>query len=243
MIGTSGLRICIASTGLGHVTRGAESWASDLGKTLAQRGERVILCKGAGAVDSIPIDAHVVLVSSAIKKAHKRVDYLIDELAQVRAQRPDLPLWLVIAGGREGDTDELVRKAERALGDRVRFAIQFPRDRMPELYRMADVFAHGSLFEMFGTVLLEATASGVPCIVHEHPVMKWVIGPGGIATDLSTEGNLADALIEVLDDRRKREQIGLVARQHCHQKFRKEIVVEQMIRYYQRVVDRKQVAA
>src|SRR5678816_846976 len=42
------MRICIASTGLGHVARGIESWAHDLGHVLHERGHSVTLCKGGG---------------------------------------------------------------------------------------------------------------------------------------------------------------------------------------------------
>src|SRR5687767_7451858 len=42
-------RIAIASSGLGHVSRGIEAWADDLAAALAARGEAIILCKGAGA--------------------------------------------------------------------------------------------------------------------------------------------------------------------------------------------------
>src|SRR4051812_43755393 len=42
------VRIAIASSGLGHVARGVESWANDLGAALAARGERVLLFKGGG---------------------------------------------------------------------------------------------------------------------------------------------------------------------------------------------------
>src|SRR5690349_5393720 len=42
------MRIAIASSGLGHVTRGIEAWAADVGAALATRGERVTLFKGGG---------------------------------------------------------------------------------------------------------------------------------------------------------------------------------------------------
>jgi hypothetical protein len=44
--GGRNVRIAIASSGLGHVARGIESWAADLGKALAERGERIALFKG-----------------------------------------------------------------------------------------------------------------------------------------------------------------------------------------------------
>ena len=41
-------RIVVASSGLGHVARGIEAWAADLGGALYRRGLDVTLCKGGG---------------------------------------------------------------------------------------------------------------------------------------------------------------------------------------------------
>src|SRR5262249_6637429 len=145
-----------------------------------------------------PGDALVVLVAAAIKRHHKRIDYLLDEFARLRQLAPGLPAWLVVAGGHEADTDDLVREGQSRLGDRVRFLLRFPRPRMPDLYRAADVFALCSLKEMMPIALLEAEASGLPCVVHHHPVMTWMVGPGGQAIDMAPPGALADALRALL---------------------------------------------
>src|SRR5438270_747300 len=119
------MNIAIASSGLGHVARGVEAWAADLGRALAERGESVLLAKAAGCwkptwttipnfTDTdvyspgdgaalrgelgIPPDALVVLSVAAIKRSHKRVDHLLREFAALRAARPELPVWLVVAG-------------------------------------------------------------------------------------------------------------------------------------------------
>ena len=47
-----GRSIAIAASGLGHVARGNEAWAEDLGRALADRGESVILCKGGGRAEA-----------------------------------------------------------------------------------------------------------------------------------------------------------------------------------------------
>src|SRR5688500_18599560 len=47
----AGLRIAIASSGLGHVARGIEGWAQDVASALADRGESVTLFKGAGTAE------------------------------------------------------------------------------------------------------------------------------------------------------------------------------------------------
>src|SRR5579864_8728704 len=45
------LKIVVASSGLGHVSRGIEAWADDLATALAERGFPVILCKGGGIAE------------------------------------------------------------------------------------------------------------------------------------------------------------------------------------------------
>ena len=382
-------KICIASSGLGHVARGIEAWADDLGKALATRGEDVILCKGAGkpqadfervvscwtreadktrmllrwmphrfgwrigmgsgygveqttfahnlikllnaeqidvlhvqdpqvailvqsasewgrvktrtilahgteeplafqnkitylqhlapwhmeeARDSgffketwtalpnfidtdrfhpgtsealrrelkIPNDGVVILAAAAIKRKHKRVDYLAKEFRTLLDRHADLPAWLVVAGGWESQTDEVIAEARHLLGDRVRFLVRFPRLRMAELYRAADIFTLGSLKEMMPIALLEASSSGLPCIVNQHPVMQWMIGPGGDAADLSREHGWADTVAPLLRQRQRREELGRLAREHCLQNFSRDRVVDRIMDYYDFVLHHDQ---
>lgn len=184
----------------------------------------------------IPSDAVVTLAAAAIKRGHKRIDWLIGEFAELRKRRPDLPLWLVVAGGREAETDELIAEGRRHLGDRVRFLVRFPRERMAELYRASDVFTLASLKEMMPIALLEATGCGLPCLVHPHPVMRWMIGPGGRTVDMTAPGALAGVLIELASDPSERARLGAAGRRHCVENFGKQRVVDQILEYYQFVL-------
>ena len=183
----------------------------------------------------IPENAVVVLTAAAIKRHHKRIDYLISEFGLLRREHPDLPVWLVIAGGWENDTDELTSLAQSMLGDRVRVLVRFPRSRMPELYRAADVFVLTSLKEMMPIAVLEATASGLPCVVHHHPILEWMVGPGGMAGDLSRDGSLAAMVEGLVRDMPTRHELGRRARSHCVENFGQETVVDQIQAYYGRV--------
>ena len=184
----------------------------------------------------IPPHGWVVLTVAAIKREHKRIDYLIEEFGRLLRQRPDLPAWLVVAGGREADTDELVRLGKDKLGERARFLVRFPRERMPDLYRTADVFALCSLMEMMPIALLEAAASGLPCVVHRHPVMTWMTGGGGRAIDMAAEGGLSAALAELLASGEACHEAGAAAREHCVNNFGREQVVDQIVDYYRQVL-------
>lgn len=180
----------------------------------------------------IPDDACVVLTAAAVKRDHKRIDHLLAEFARLREAAPDLAMWLVVAGGREADTDDLVRQGREALGDRVRFLVQFPRTRMADLYRAADLFVLCSLREMMPIALIEAAASGLPCVTHRHPVLEWITGSGGRAVDMAAPGALAGALAELAADSTGRDRLGAAARTHAVAAFGREQVVAQLLDYY-----------
>jgi 1,2-diacylglycerol 3-alpha-glucosyltransferase len=125
-----------------------------------------------------------------------------------------------------------VEEGQRLLGDRVRFLVRFPRQRMPDLYRAANAFTLCSLKEMMPIALLEAIASGLPCIVNRHPVLEWIAGPGGETIDMTQTGALASAVERVFADHPKRQTLSAAGRQHCEQNFALEPVVDEICKYY-----------
>ncbi len=177
-------------------------------------------------------DALVVMTAAAIKRTHKRIDALIEEFALLREARPDLNAYLVIAGGEEKETQSVIEQGNRLLGDRVRFCVKYPRERMADLYRLADVFVLASLKEMMPIALLEATATGLPCVVNNHPVMRWMVGAGGACIDMTTRGTLCTAVEGLVADRARAREIGSAARAHCVEQFGKDAVVDRVLAFY-----------
>jgi glycosyltransferase involved in cell wall biosynthesis len=172
------------------------------------------------------------------QRHHKRIDYLLQEFHTFRQANPELPVWLVIAGGWEKDTDELIAEGKSVLGDRVRFLVRFPRSRIPDLYRSADFFVLPSLFEMMPIALLEAQASGLPSVIHEHPNLTWATGTGGVATDLSITGRLAKNLWQLAADCGRRRALSASARAHCVANFSEPVVIGQILANYERIAAR-----
>ena len=72
----------------------------------------------------IPEDALVVLSVAAIKRHHKRIDWLLREFADLSRQHGAPDAYLIVAGGWENDTDDLIAEGERLLGDRARFLVR-----------------------------------------------------------------------------------------------------------------------
>lgn len=149
----------------------------------------------------IPDDAYVVLTACALSATHKRLNYVIDEVAASWADT-----WLVACGQETNETADLRRLAEQRLPGRFRF-ISRPYDQMHKIYGCADAFILGSLTEGLGLVFLEAMASGLPVIAHNGPVYQWVLEGYAAAhsADLAVPGAAGDVIARLRQDK------GLVA--------------------------------
>ena len=193
----------------------------------------------------IPAEAFVVGCVAAVKKDHKRVDYLIREVAaQGRGSGVEgrgACSFLLIAGARTEETRDLEALAEETVPGRHRIVLDRPRDAMPELYRAMDVFVLPSLFEMMPIALLEALASGVPALAHRQAVVQWMIGEaepdvraGGQSIDMAEEGALARALAAITPA--WQAEHGANARNRAVAVFARDVVVDQYMAYYRQVL-------
>jgi 1,2-diacylglycerol 3-alpha-glucosyltransferase len=137
----------------------------------------------------IPKESRVVLTVAALKREHKRLDYLIKEIAKMGDS-----VWLLAAGQRTDETRSLEMEAERLLGGRWRF-VSWPHETIHFLYGAADIFVLTSLTEGLPIVLLEAMASGLPIITHDGPLYRWVLGKSKTQiVDMTQEGSLTKAI-------------------------------------------------
>jgi glycosyltransferase involved in cell wall biosynthesis len=69
------------------------------------------------------------------------------------------------------------------------------------LYRGAEVFAYPSRFEGFGIPVIEAMASGVPCVVSSHPSLDEACGDAAVRADPESPEAFADAVGLALAER------------------------------------------
>lgn len=134
----------------------------------------------------LPQNQRVLVSVGWISATHKRMDYVIREIAALGSNRPHLAM----VGRMDETTPPILALARELLGESGFTAVSVPYEQVAEFYQAADVFVLASLFEGFGRVFLEALGYGLPCLIHDHPVMHYVLGEEGCYGDFSQPGVL-----------------------------------------------------
>ncbi len=144
-----------------------------------------------GDADSYPGTIKALYVGRLTRE--KGVDLLVDSF--IRAQEADPRLHLLLAGG--GPEEGMLRER---LGDRATFLGWLGGDELARAYASADLFLFCSQTDTFGQVLVEAGASGLPCVAVDEG------GPSSIVVDGETgrlceadPGMLAAAILQLAD--------------------------------------------
>jgi rhamnosyl/mannosyltransferase len=166
---------------------------------------------------------------------YKGVDDLIRAMAHLP---PSARLLIAGQGPRRADWEALSRAL--GLAGRVTFLGKVSDADLPALYRSADVLVlpSTSRAESFGIVLIEAMASGLPCLTTE-------IGSGnsyvvqhnvtGLVAPPRSPQALAEALSRLAADPALRAQMGQAGRARALREFPLEKMVERVESIYQSV--------
>jgi len=163
----------------------------------------------------LPVDLPIVISVAALNKGHKRMDYLIREVAALPAPRP----FLLMVGQHTDEVKDLSELAERLLG-RDNFTMRsVSQAEVGSFYRVADIFVLASLAEGFGRVFIEALSHGLPCLAHDHAVMRFALSDQGFYADFSQTGNLTSLLLRVLDEENSLNDDERRARQEKRQRI------------------------
>ncbi|MCK5573807.1 MAG: glycosyltransferase family 4 protein, partial [Bacteroidetes bacterium] len=103
------------------------------------------------------------------------------------------------------------------------------------LYQHASALVMPSLYEGFGLPLVEAMACGVPVVGSRAASIPEVVGDAGVLVDPFDVGDLASALLRVLNDEGLRETLR-VCGLHRASQFSWERCGEKTLQLYELVV-------
>jgi glycosyltransferase involved in cell wall biosynthesis len=181
---------------------------------------------------SIPFDGPPTLLFVGRLRYYKGLDTLVRALADLPGVRasvvgdgPMRPVWEALA-------------TTSGVADRVRFLGEVNDADLPAIYRQAHLFVlpANARAEAFGTVLVEAMASGLPCITTEVGTgTSWVVQDGvtGLIVPPHDLRALAEAVRSLLDAPRRRMAMGQAARARVEAEFTLEGMIARVQAVYE----------
>jgi glycosyltransferase involved in cell wall biosynthesis len=176
----------------------------------------------------------------------RRMEFLIDVFRSVYRRVPEA-LLVLVGDGREGDLEFLRREARRhGLEEQVLFTGLVPRQKAWGYIRAARVcvspFRPSPILDSTSpTKVVEYLALGKPVVANDHPDQAKVLAESGagIAVSYQTEA-FADAIVELLKDKRKVEVMGErgpdYVRRHRSYELLSEALEQQYLQLLQRNV-------
>lgn len=132
----------------------------------------------------------------------KNLPFLVRAFALAKHNK-SFPPKLVITGKKGWYYEGLFKLVdELKLQDEVIFTGYVEDEDLPALYNAARIFAFPSQYEGFGLPPLEAMAAGTPVISSNTSSMPEVVGDAGILLKPEGEKAWAEAMIELVNDKR-----------------------------------------
>jgi len=146
------------------------------------------------------------------------VDVLAKAFVKVASVNPDVNL-ILLGGGSQGAKIRRILMNGGVM-DRVHFGGQVGQRDLPRWYHMADIYVSPSHVDGSSVTLMEALASGLPCLVSDIPGNKeWI--EDGVNGWLFRDGDaddLAEKILYAIKSRRSFKKIGESARKTAEEK-------------------------
>ena len=180
----------------------------------------------------------LVFVGSLIER--KGIDVLLAAWDTTHARAPDATLVLVGVNtfDDEPSAAEFLEARLAALSEGARQRVVQPgvRDDVDQFLRAADLFVFPSRREGFGTVMIEAMACGIPCIVAELPdITDFIFDTeemSGIVVPQEDAKALAAETVRLLEDPHRARQIGDAGRRRAVDRFSVSGVADDYLDFY-----------
>jgi glycosyltransferase involved in cell wall biosynthesis len=163
----------------------------------------------------------------------------IDTLLRAMVSLPGVQLDIVGEGPERISLETIARNLR--ITDRVRFMGEVDNVNLPKIYRQAHLFVlpANARAEAFGAVLLEAMASGLPCVTTEVGTgTSWVVQDGlhGIVLPPREPELLAQAIGSLLKDPALRQKMGQAARQRVISEFSQSLMTHRVEELYRKAL-------
>jgi 1,2-diacylglycerol 3-alpha-glucosyltransferase len=180
---------------------------------------------------NIPDKMKVLLYLGRMSK-EKNLDVLLDMVKELKEKNYNAILLFV----GPGDIDEVNEDAKKMnISDRVICTGSLKREEAQRVYGACDAFVFSSQTETQGLVVGEAMLARTPVVALVSPIQKEVY-PEGKAVVVKKEKDFAQAVIDILENKKERERMIKDAEKFVLQNFSKKSMIEKQIKVFKEVL-------
>jgi 1,2-diacylglycerol 3-alpha-glucosyltransferase len=180
---------------------------------------------------NIPDKMKILLYLGRVSK-EKNLDVLLDMIKELKEKNYNAILLFV----GPGDIDEVNNDAKKMnISDRVICTGPLKREDAQKIYGACDAFVFSSQTETQGLVVGEAMLAKTPVVALVSPIQKEVY-PEGKAIVVKKEKDFAQAVIDILENKKERERMIKEAEEFVLQNFSKKSMIEKQIKVFEEVL-------
>ena len=180
---------------------------------------------------NIPDKMKILLYLGRMSK-EKNLDVLLDMIKELKEKNYNAILLFV----GPGDIDEVNKNAKKMnVSDRVICTGPLKREEAQRVYGACDAFVFSSQTETQGLVVGEAMLAKTPVVALVSPIQREVY-PEGKAVVVKKEKDFAQAVVDILGNKKERERMVNDAENFVLQNFSKKSMIEKQIKVFEEVL-------
>ncbi len=207
---------------------------------ITERSSLVYACPGSSNLAPAPLIFEKPCIAGIGRLVHEKgFDLLLDAIPAILERFPTLIVQMI------GDGNERIALEQRAINlgikERVEFIGSIPTEDIPTYINKATLVVIPSRWvEAFGIVAVEAALMARPVIATNTGGLAEIIidGVTGFLVELENPQALADAIIKLLSQPEKAQQMGTAARLRAQQKFNLMNYVNAYDNLYQKLIEK-----
>jgi L-malate glycosyltransferase len=163
----------------------------------------------------------------------KNLDWFLNIFKEIRKQYKDVRF--LIAGQGDEKISLSLKVKELKLEKSVKFLGKVNYDDLTNYYQLADICVLPSLSESFGRVLVEAGASGTPCVASSTTGAKDVIQDEetGFLVPINNQKQTVDKIVGLLKDKKLSIKLGDKARGFVKESFDGDVQTKKILKLWQ----------
>jgi len=163
----------------------------------------------------------IIFSISYLDKANverKRLKTIINSVPYVLEKYPQQKF---IIAGTQGNAYQSLTELVRDLGieNNIEFTGNISNEKKLELFQRSLLYLQPTIHEGFGVAIAEAMSCAVPVISSNNTAVKEVLGDTGLFCDPDDPKQLASLTLDLLSDKKRREQLSQRARERVLNTF------------------------